>query len=169
MQLSRLVKLLLAKVFSDLTTSQYLNCVDYKKARILIKANGRFVEPKLVRTRCDFYWSGSVFTGIQFESFKLYPIKGSEDVACNNNDLIDFFEDGGPELTDLGETWTDFYENLESEVLDTTDQSEPPEEDEENNFLVVEDGPGDEEEQEDGLDFRSGLNGTEVPEDGSKF
>ena len=98
------------------------------------------------------------------QGFKLYPTKGSEDVACNYNDLIDFFADGGPELTDLGETWTDFYDNLE-----TTDQSEPPEEEEENNFLVVEDGPDDEDEQEDSLDFRSGLNGTEVPEDGSKF
>ena len=49
-----------------------------------------------------------------------------------------------------------------------SDQSEPPEEDVENNFFEVEDGPGDEEEQENDPDFRRVLNGTEVPEYGSK-
>ena len=118
-----------------------------------------------------------------FVGTRQHPTKGSDDIACNYNEdynLVDFFSEGGPELNDLGESWTDYYDNLESADLFESgtepitmdgfgsDQSEPPEEDDENNFFEVEDGPGDEEEQENDPDFRRVLNGTEVPEYGSK-
>ena len=49
--------------------------------------------------------------------FEVYPIKGPDDVACNFNEdysLIDFFTDDAPELTDTQESWTDYYDNLDS-------------------------------------------------------
>ena len=117
-----------------------------------------------------------------FLKTKIYLVKVSDDFACNYNEdynLFDFFNEGAPELTDLGESWTDYYDNLESTdgvEFDSADLTadDPPEEDEVN-IIEGEDGPSDEQEdeieeaQEDELTLRSGMNSTELPEDESKF
>lgn len=93
--------------------------------------------------------------------------------ACNYNadyNLIDFFTEEGPEITNLGESWTDFYDNLEStDVIDaptedfTTDGNEPPEDDVDKiNPFEGEDGPSEEIEEDENID------GTEVSEDSSQ-
>ena len=152
--------LLPVKVFSAPTTFQYLNFAEsYHKGRMMLELE------------TVFWLSFSL-------KFKVYPIKGPDDVACNYNEdysLIDFFTDASPELTDTQELWTDYYDNLEStEVVedvtpDVTDASEPPEDDVDDvNTFEGEDGPNVENEDED-LDDQNGVDGTEEPNAKSKF
>jgi len=117
----------------------------------------------------------TIFGNFESSIFELCRLpEGFDNIeACNYNadyNLVDFYTGKGPELTDLGESWTDFYDNLEStDVIEaptedfTTDGNEPPEDDvDEVNAFEGEDGPSEEIEEDENSD------GTEVSEDSSQ-
>lgn len=160
METFKRVKLLPVKVFSDPTHILYLNFAEsHLKGRMML-------EFKTV-----FWLSFSL-------KFEVYPIKGPDDVACNYNEdysLIDFFTDDAPELTDTQESWTDYYDNLDSTDVvegvtsDVIDASEPPEEDGDDVIAIEgEDGPTEENEDED-LVGQNDTDETEEPNAKSKF